>query len=95
MKSSHEEVIKDYLLNGISLNSLWHPGLDPRKGKGHIWKTGWEFPLWLSGLRTQLVSMRMQVGSLALFSGLSLRHCCKVWHSLQMRLGSGLAVAVA
>ena len=29
-----------------------------------------EFPLWLSGLRTQLVSMRMQVGSLASLSGL-------------------------
>ena len=29
-----------------------------------------EFPLRLSGLRPQLVSVRMQVGSLALLSGL-------------------------
>ena len=29
-----------------------------------------EFPLWLSGLRTQLVSMKIQVQSLALLSGL-------------------------
>ena len=38
-----------------------------------------EYPLWLSGLRTQLVSMRIWVRSLV---------------SL-MRLGSGVAVAVA
>ena len=30
----------------------------------------WEFPLWLSGLRIQLISMRMQVQSLASLSGL-------------------------
>ena len=32
-----------------------------------------EFPLWLSRLQTQLVSMRMQVRSLALLSGLRSR----------------------
>ena len=35
-----------------------------------------EFPQWLSRLRTQLVSMRMQVQSLAPLSGLRIRHCC-------------------
>ena len=33
-------------------------------------KQEWEFPLWLSGLRVELLSMRMQVGSLASLSGL-------------------------
>ena len=33
-------------------------------------KEGRQFPLWLSGLRTQLVSMRMRVRSLASLSGL-------------------------
>ena len=33
------------------------------------------FPLWLSGLQTQLVSMRMQVQSLALLSWLKNSHC--------------------
>ena len=32
----------------------------------------WEFPLWLSGLQTRLVSIRMWVLSLA--SGLRIRH---------------------
>ena len=35
-----------------------------------------EFPLWLSELQTQLVSMRMQVWSLALLSGLRIQ-CCR------------------
>ena len=51
-----------------------------------------EFPLWLSRLRTQLVSMRMQDQRLALFSGLRIWHCCKVLCRSQMWLGSGVAV---
>ena len=54
-----------------------------------------EFPLWLSELRTQLLSVRMRVPSLALLSGLRIPCRHKVWRSLQMRLGSGVAVAVA
>ena len=53
-----------------------------------------EFPLWLSRLRTCLVPMRMQVGSLASISGLRIQCCHKLWHRLQMQLGSGIAVAV-
>ena len=47
-----------------------------------------EFPLWLSGLRTQLVSTRMQVRSLTPLSGLRIQCCCGLWSSLQMQLGS-------
>ena len=54
----------------------------------------WEFPLWLSGLKTQLVPMRMQVQSLALICGLRIQHCCKLQCRLKMRLGSGMAVVV-
>ena len=39
--------------------------------------------------------MKMQVRSLALLSGLRIQHCHKVWHRLQMPLGSCKAVAVA
>ena len=34
-----------------------------------------EFPLWLSGLRPDIVSLRMQVLSLDLLSGLRIWHC--------------------
>ena len=54
----------------------------------------WEFPLWLSRLRTQLVSVRMQVGSLALLRGLRIWHCRRLWGRSQLCLGSGVAVAV-
>ena len=37
--------------------------------------------------------MRMGVWPLALLSGLRIWHCRKLWHSLQMWLGSGVAVA--
>ena len=53
-----------------------------------------EFPLGLRGLRTQLVSTRMWVPSLALLSGLKIWCCCKLWSRLKMRLGSGIAVAM-
>ena len=55
----------------------------------------WEFLLWLSGLRTQLVSMRMWVRSLASFTGLRIRHCCKLRWGSKMPLRSSVAVAVA
>ena len=45
-----------------------------------------ELPLWLNGLRTQLVSIKMQVQSLALLSRLRIQHCCKPQHRW---LGSG------
>ena len=54
-----------------------------------------EFPLWLSGLRTQLASMRMWVQSLMLFSRLRIRHCPELWCRSQTWLRSGVAMAVA
>ena len=68
-------------------------GQDFYKKKGHLRKYFLEFLLWLSGLRTALVSMRMSVRSLALLSGLSIFCCHKSW--LQMQLGSQAAVAAA
>ena len=47
------------------------------------------------GKQTQLVSMRMQVRSLASLSGLGIRHFHELWCRSQMQLGSGVAVAVA
>ena len=53
-----------------------------------------EFPLWLSGLRTQLVSMRTKVWSLASISGLRIRRCHELWCRWQTQVRSGIAVAV-
>ena len=39
--------------------------------------------------------MRMWVSSLALFSGLSIRHCHNLWCESKIWLRSGVAVAVA
>ena len=63
-----------------------------QRSKGHQWLTkrtdptqehqkiiSCKFPLWLSGLRTQLTSMRMWVRSLALFSGLRIGRCRELW----------------
>ena len=43
---------------------------------------------------TQLVSMRMRVGSLTLLSGLRIQCCHELWCRSQTRLRSGIAVAV-
>ena len=53
------------------------------------------FPLWLSRLRTQLVSIRMGVQPLVPLSGLRIQLCHKLWCRLQMWLRSHVAVAVA
>ena len=53
-----------------------------------------DFPLWLSGLRTQLVSMRMQVQSLVSLSMLRIWHCHELCCRLQIWLRSCVAVAV-
>ena len=43
----------------------------------------------------QLVSIRMQVQSLAFLRGLRIQHCHELWCRLQTQLGSHVAVAVA
>ena len=49
-----------------------------------------KFPLWRSRNESDL---RFQVQSLAFLSRLRIWHCCELWCSSQMRLGSGMAVA--
>ena len=51
-----------------------------------------EVPTVVQGKWIQLVSMRMQVQSLALLSGSGILHCCELWCRLQMWLRSGIAV---
>ena len=51
-----------------------------------------EFPLWLSGLRTQHSISEDAVRSLALLSGLRIQHCYKLQYSSQMWLGSVVVV---
>ena len=54
-----------------------------------------EFPLWLSGLQTLLVSMMMRIQSLASVSGLRIWHCWEPWCVSKTQLGFWVAVAVA
>ena len=49
----------------------------------------------LRRLRTRLVSIRMQVQSLAFLSGLKIGLCLKLWSRLQIWLRSGISVAMA
>ena len=59
------------------------------RGNLQFKKDLWELLLWLSRLRTRLVSMRIQVQFLASLSGL------RIWHYHELWLGSHIAVAVA
>ena len=54
-----------------------------------------ELLLWLSGLKIQLVSMRMQVQSLALLSGLKDPALLQAAVLVMTQIRSGIAVAVA
>ena len=45
-----------------------------------------EFSLWLSGLRSRLVTLRMRVKSLVLLSGLRIWHCRELRHRSEMQL---------
>ena len=55
----------------------------------------WGVPVMAQPSRTRLVSMRMRFQSLALLGGLRIQRCHELWCSLQVWLGSGIAVAVA
>ena len=71
-------------------------GLDVEdEAKGGVRNDAEGFPLLPSTLRTSLVSMRIQVGSPASFSGLRIQRCRELWCQSQRQLGSGTAVAVA
>ena len=63
-----------------------------RENETEVWEEG--VPVVAHRLRTWLVSMRMWVWSLALFSGLRIWSCLKPGHGLQMQLGSSVAIAM-
>ena len=46
------------------------------------------------GKLIQIVSIRMWVQSMALFSGLCIQHCPELWYRSQAWLGSHVSVAV-
>ena len=75
--------LPDYLPTSLSQSWLWgEQGSDP--GVSIV----------AQGKRIQLGTMRMQVLSLASLSGLGIQCYCELGCSLQMLLGSGVAVAV-
>ena len=51
-------------------------------------------PIGAQWKQIQLVSMKMQVQSLALLSGLGIWHCLELWCRLQTQLRSTIAMAV-
>ena len=61
----------------------------------HLKRGRRKIPLWLSGLRTRLVSMSMWVPSLASLSGLRIQHCYELWCRSKAWLRPCVAVAVA
>ena len=54
----------------------------------------WSFCCGSAGKEPNIVSMRMQVQSLVLISGLRIWCCCKLWHRSQRWFRSSVAVAV-
>ena len=52
-------------------------------------------PVMAQHVKPNIVSMRMQVQSLASLSGLRIQCCRKLWHRSHVRLRSSVAVAVA
>ena len=95
----HEKLTEHCSTRGTSVLTRWMPPFLRTRGEKHHrtesrhdqlqeWKKKREFPLWLNGLRTRLVSMRIQIRSLTLLSGLTIQHCCEPWRRSQMRLGS-------
>ena len=77
-----------------NINSLPSSKPNPVCTKGLINDVDREFPLWLSRLRHQLVSIRMHVQSLASLSGLRIHCCPKLRCRSQTWLRSGVAMAV-
>ena len=83
------------------------PGVDQilrkRKRKGGGWGTPrrhlrlmpHRVPIVAQWKWIRLETMRLRVWSLVWLSGLRIRHSCELWCRLQMRLSSGVGVAVA
>ena len=79
------------------LISKIHKEIIQLKSKIKLWlknRQRREFPLRQSETRNRLVSMRMQVGSLALLCGSGIWRCHELWCRSQMWLRSCVAVAV-
>ena len=98
--------VKDPVLSLQELGSLqwhgfspWHrnfhmPQVQQKKKRKERKKKKKEFPLWLSGLRTQLVSMRLWLQSLASLRGLRGHLCRKLLSRLQMCFRSRVAAPI-
>ena len=71
----------------VGLSDLFNPP------NNHIKCETCRVPFWLSGLRTQLVSMRMLVPSLAPVSGFRIQHCLKL-QQVAHTAGMGVAAPV-
>ena len=57
-------------------------------------KIGIGVPMMVQWKRIRLGTMRFRVPSLTLLNGLKIWRCPELWCRLQMRLGSGVAMAV-
>ena len=74
--------------------SPWSPGWSSVVRSLHRQLTPLGVPVMAQWKRIRLVSMRFQVRSLSLLSGLRIRHYRELWCRSQMQLGLGVAVSV-
>ena len=82
-------------LSVLQIRSFWKVCLSARSWTGNVHKNLWEFLLWLTGNESDSIHADSGSDPWPLLSGLKIRRCCELQFSLQMRLGSGVAVAVA
>ena len=80
--------IRDTRINHISSNQICISKMVLSKYVLNEWN--WEFRFWLSSIRTQKVFTRMQVRSLASFSGLRIQCCHELWCRSQTGLDPAL-----
>ena len=83
-----------FLLGSVNQEDFW-ASHSPSVSAPEIKSSVLEVPVMAQWNRILLVSIRMQVRSLALLSWLRIQHCCELWCRLQMWLRCGIAVAVA
>ena len=69
--------------------------LEGKKKKGRKKKKNSGVPIMAQQKLIRLGTMRLPGGSLSLLSGLRIWRCHELWYRLQMRLVSGVAMALA
>ena len=89
-----------YLFRREHLKSIWAYSKRTKHSSVLLFPLNLKIELWAMGVPVvaQQVKNRTGIhddaGSIPGPSGLKIQHCCKLWHSSQMQLRSGIAAAV-